>query len=54
MWRSKKFIFTALLTVVVLGGILGGYAAAYADDEDTGQPQTGYTGLLGRIAEIYD
>ena len=54
MWRRKKFIFTALLTVVVLGGILGGFAVAHADDEDTSQPQTGSTSLLDKVAEIYE
>lgn len=54
MWRSKKFIFTALLTVVVLGGILGGFAVARADDEDTSQPQQGDVNLLGKVAEIYE
>lgn len=54
MWRSKKFIFTALLTVVVLGGILGGFAVAHADDEDTSQPPGGDVSLLDRVAEIYE
>ncbi len=54
MWRSKKFIFTALLTVVVLGGILGGFTVARADDEDTSQPQAGDVSFLDRVAEIYE
>ena len=54
MWRSKKFIFTALLTVVVLGGILGGVAVASADDEDTSRPQAGGVSFLDRVAEIYE
>jgi len=54
MWRSKKFIFTALLTVVVLGGILGGFAVAHADDEDTSQLQISGASFLDRVAEIYE
>jgi hypothetical protein len=54
MWRSKKFLLTALLTVVVLGGIIGGYAVANADDADTSQPPSGTVNLLDRVAEIYE
>ncbi len=54
MWRSKKFIITVLLTVVVLGGILGGYAVANADDEDTDQPPAGNINFLDRVAELYE
>lgn len=54
MWRSKKFILTALLTVVVLGGALGGYAVASADDEDTSPPPAEGINLLDRVAEIYE
>lgn len=54
MWRSKKFILTVLLTVVVLGGILGGVAVARADDENTNPTPTGSTSLLDKVAEIYE
>jgi hypothetical protein len=54
MWRSKKFIFTVLLTVVVLGGILGGVAVARADDENTDQPQITRLNIMDKIAEIYE
>ena len=54
MWRSKKFIFTVLLTVVALGGILGGYAVANADDEDTSPPPAGDVNLLDKVAEHYE
>ncbi len=54
MWRSKKFIFTVLLTVVALGGILGGYAVANADDEDTSPPPAGEFNFLDKAAEIYE
>ncbi len=54
MWRSKKFILTVVLTVAVLGGILGGYAVASADDEDTSQPPAGDINLLDRVTDIYE
>ncbi len=54
MWKSKKFIVTVVLTVVVLGGILGGFAVAHADDEDSSQPQAAGTPLLDKVAEIYE
>ncbi len=54
MWRSKKFLLTVILSVVVLGAILGGYAIANADDEDSNQPPVGETNLLGKVAEIYE
>ncbi|MCK4862734.1 MAG: hypothetical protein KAS25_00490 [Dehalococcoidales bacterium] len=54
MWRSKKFLYSMLLTVVVLGGILGGVATAYADDEDTSQPPAGDVTFLDKVAEIYE
>jgi hypothetical protein len=54
MWRSKKFIFTVLLTVVVLGGILGGYAVAKANDEDNTPPPPGNANFLEKVAEFYE
>ncbi|MBN1176707.1 MAG: hypothetical protein JXA51_03395 [Dehalococcoidales bacterium] len=54
MWRSKKFLLTVVISVVVLGAILGGYAVANADDEDTGQLPAGENNLLGKVAEIYE
>ncbi len=54
MWRSKKFILTVLLTVVVLGGILGGYAVAKANDEDATPPQAGELNFLDKVVEIYE
>ena len=53
MWRSKKFIITVVLVTVVLGGIIGGYAVAQADDESTLPPEGG-TSLLEKVAEIYE
>ncbi len=51
MWRSKKLIIVAILTAVVLVGIIGGIALAQENGEDNGdnsQPQT----LLARVAAI--
>ncbi len=52
MWRSKKFIIIAVLTVVILGGTLGVIAIAYASSDDT--PQSRTTTLLDKVAEIYE
>ena len=54
MWRSKKFILTVILSVVVLGAILGGYAVANADEEEPGPIPPGEMNLLGKVAEIYE
>ena len=54
MWRSKKFIIIAVLTVLVLGGTLGGVAMAQANDEENNLPQTGNVSLLDKVAEIYE
>jgi Na+-transporting NADH:ubiquinone oxidoreductase subunit NqrC len=53
MWRKKKFIIIAVLTMVVLAGILGGVAIANADDQNTNQTQADGTKLLDKVAEIY-
>jgi len=53
MWRSKKFIIIAVLTVVVLAGTLGGVAIASADDENTDQTTNPFTTLLDKVATIY-
>ncbi len=55
MWRSKKFVIIAILTVVVLAGILGGVAIANADDENTTQTGTtnNFSTLLDKVATIY-
>jgi hypothetical protein len=57
MWRSKKFIIIAILTVVVLGAILGGYAIAQANDENANQSDNqtpnNFSTLLDKVAAIY-
>jgi hypothetical protein len=54
MWRSKKFIIIAVLTVLVVGGTLGGVAIAQADDQNSSQTQAAGTKLLDKVAEIYE
>ena len=54
MWRSKKFIIVAVLTVLVLGTTLGGVAIAQADDENTNTTETANaSSFLEKVAEIY-
>jgi hypothetical protein len=54
MWRSKKFIIIAILTVLVLGATLGGVAIAQADDENNDTTQTAnVSSFLEKVAEIY-
>jgi hypothetical protein len=56
MWRSKKFIIIAVLTVLVLGGTLGGVAIAQADDQNNDTTPTATTNVssfLEKVAEIY-
>jgi hypothetical protein len=54
MWRSKKFIIIAVLTILVLGGTLGGVAIAQANNEDNNASQTAnVTSFLGKVAEVY-
>jgi len=60
MWRNKKFILIGLLVVVVLGGTLGGIAAAQADDNVSNNTimtltdnSTRLSTLLEKVAVIY-
>ena len=53
MWRRKRFIIIAILTVVMLGAILGGYAVAQADDETANQTPNGFSTMLDKVAAIY-
>jgi hypothetical protein len=48
MFKTKKFIFIALLTIAVLGAVLGGVAIAQADEVDTAQAT-----IWDRIASIF-
>ena len=53
MWRTKKFIIIAVLTMLVLAGTIGGVAIAQANDDENNLPQTGNVSLLDKVAEIY-
>ena len=54
MWRSKRVIIIAVLTVLVLGATLGGVAMAQADDPDVNASQTANVStFLDKVAEIY-
>jgi hypothetical protein len=54
MWRNKKFIIIAMLTVLVLAGTIGGVAIAQANDDNYNLPQTGNVSLLDKVAENYE
>lgn len=54
MWKSKKFIFIALTTILVVGGTLGGLAIAQADDQNSSGNQTAASSFLNKVAEIYE
>jgi hypothetical protein len=55
MWRSKKFILIGLLTVVVVGGTLGGIAIAQANDQNNNRTDNAsqFSTLLDKVASIY-
>jgi|GEM_PF-1406993 len=58
MWRSKKFIIIAVLTILVLGGTLGGVAIAQADNQNntttpTATATANVSSLLDKVAEMY-
>jgi hypothetical protein len=48
MQRKKNFLIIGVLCVVVLAGVLGGFAIASADDGDSAG-----TTLMAKVAEIY-
>ncbi|OGO07828.1 MAG: hypothetical protein A2Y92_05940 [Chloroflexi bacterium RBG_13_57_8] len=54
MWRNKKFIILAVLTILIIGVTLGGVAIAQADEEETEAAQTAnVSSFLDKVAEIY-
>jgi hypothetical protein len=56
MWRSKKFIIIAVLTVLVVGVTLGSVAIAQADDQNATTTPTAtdnVSSFLEKVAEIY-
>ena len=55
MWRSKKFIIIALLTIVVLGGSIGGVALANTGNGGDTQPAAPRCGaFLDEVCKIYN
>lgn len=54
MWRSKKFIVIAVLTMLVLAGTIGGVAIAQANDDENTPPESGNISLLDKVAEVYE
>ncbi len=54
MWRSKKFLLVAVLTVVVLLGGIGGVALAQSGDGDNGQPVAQHQAMLDKVCTIYE
>jgi hypothetical protein len=56
MKRTKKLIVITVITVLVLGGVLGGFAIANADEPTTtttGPVSANISNLLDRVATIY-
>ncbi|OGN98986.1 MAG: hypothetical protein A2Y89_00145 [Chloroflexi bacterium RBG_13_51_18] len=53
MWRNKKLIILEVLVVVMLVATLGAVAVARADDETTTLVENNTTGLMEKVAEIY-
>ena len=54
MRRSKKFIFITLLTIVVLGGSIGGVVFANTENRDDSQPKARYGAMLDKVCQIYE
>jgi hypothetical protein len=57
MKRTKKLIIITVITVLVLGGVLGGFAIANADEPTTttnSPVSANITALLDRVATIYN
>jgi hypothetical protein len=48
LWRSKKFIFLAILAVVILAGSIGGIVYAQGEDEEEDIPTR--VAILDRVA----
>ena len=53
MRRSRKLILIALLTIVVLGGSIGGVVLAQTESEDDNQPAAPNTTLLDKVCAVY-
>ncbi len=49
LWKSKKFIFLAILAVVILAGSIGGIVYAQSEDDEEDVPTR--VAILERVAE---
>jgi len=52
MWRNKKVIIVAVLTIALLAGSIGGVVLA-ADDGDNSQPKAQGGDILEKVCAIY-
>ena len=55
MWRKKNLIIIAVITVVVIAGVLGGVAMASADNQTTttNSVSANISTLLDKVATVY-
>jgi hypothetical protein len=56
MWHKKSFIIVAIISVVVIAGVLGGFAMASADDQTTTTTpgnSANVSALMEKVATIY-
>lgn len=54
MWRTKKFIVSAVLATVLLAGSTVGVVLAQTGNGDDGQPEARDAALLDKVCEIYE
>jgi uncharacterized membrane protein len=58
MWKRKWFIPVVVVSVLLIGGVVGGAVVAQSDNttntEDLSQPADRYQALLDRVCAIYE